>query len=57
MYVPDTHGDKKALNSLGLQLKIIVSFHVSAGNQTCVLCESSCGFNFWAISLASLDTV
>lgn len=44
MYVSDTHGDKKALDSLGLQLKIVVSFHVSAGNQTCVLCESSLRF-------------
>lgn len=42
MCVPGTHGDeKRTLDSLGLQLQLVMSYHVCAGNQPPSPLESS----------------
>lgn len=38
-------GQKKASDSLELELQTIVSCHVGARNQTLILCKSNCALN------------
>lgn len=51
--VSGTHkGQKRASDSLELQLQMLVSLHVGTGNRTWVPTEALSTLNCWAISLA-----
>ena len=43
-------GQKRASDSLGLELQTVVSHHVDAGNWTWVLCENKSALKCWANS-------
>jgi hypothetical protein len=58
--VPHAHcargGQEEVLDFLGLELQMVLSHHVGAGNWTHVLWKGASGLNCWAISPALYST-